>query len=141
MKEEDLVRSMLSARIKYYRTITNALLGLVTICVVALAGTIYLPTHAEREVITLFISLTSGLFGSLLTIVTQGIQAARRLRSDEELQQGAENMALRKLGYEPGNTVEFRPGEDAGGLRGGERDSAQDSTGAKGTGGEREAQR
>jgi hypothetical protein len=49
-------------------------------------------------VVTLFISLTSGLFGSLLTIVTQGIQAARRLRSDEELEAGAEKMALKKLG-------------------------------------------
>jgi hypothetical protein len=141
MKEEDLVRAMLGARIKYYRTITNALLGLVTICVVALAGTIYLPTHAEREVITLFISLTSGLFGSLLTIVTQGIQAARRLRSDEELQQGAENMALRKLGYEPPNTVEFRPDADAERLRGGERNAAQDPEGAKEPGGKRETQR
>jgi hypothetical protein len=138
MKEEDLVRSMLGARIKYYRTITNALLALVTICVVALAGTIYLPTHAEREVITLFISLTSGLFGSLLTIVTQGIQAARRLRSDEELQEGAENMALRKLGYEPPKSVHLRPDEDAERLRGGERDTAQDPAGAEEQGGERE---
>jgi hypothetical protein len=97
MKEEDLVRAMLSARVKYYRTITYTLLVLVTICVIALAGTIYLPTHSEKEVVTLFISLTSGLFGSLLTIVTQGIQAARRLRSDEELEKGAEEMALQKL--------------------------------------------
>jgi hypothetical protein len=97
MREEDLIRSMLTARVKYYRTITYTLLVLVTICVIALAGTIYLPTHSEREVVTLFISLTSGLFGSLLTIVTQGIQAARRLRSDEELEAGAEAMAIKKL--------------------------------------------
>jgi len=97
MKEEDLIRAMLTARVKYYRTITYVLLVLVTICVVSLAGTIYFPTHSEKEVVTLFISLTSGLFGSLLTIVTQGIQAARRLRSDEELEAGAEQMALGKL--------------------------------------------
>ena len=109
MKEEDLVRSMLSARVKYYRTITYVLLALVTICVVTLAGTVYLPSTTDREVITLFISLTSGLFGSLLTIVTQGIQAARRLRSDEELAASAESMGLRKLGYEPPVPVEFRP--------------------------------
>lgn len=96
MKEEDLVREMLQARVKYYRTITYVLLGLVSLCVVTLAGTIYFPTHTEREVITLFISLTSGLFGSLLTIITQGIQAARRLRSDEELQQVAEEVEAAK---------------------------------------------
>jgi hypothetical protein len=97
MKEEDLIRAMLTARVKYYRTITYTLLVLVTVCVIALAGTIYLPTHSEKEVVTLFISLTSGLFGSLLTIVTQGIQAARRLRSDEELEAGAEELGLRKF--------------------------------------------
>jgi TRAP-type C4-dicarboxylate transport system permease small subunit len=96
MKEEDLVRAMLSARVKYYRTITYVLLCLVSVCVLALAGTIYFPTHSEKEVTTLFISLTSGLFGSLLTIVTQGIQAARRLRSDDELQQLAEEFESRK---------------------------------------------
>lgn len=97
MKEEDLVRSMLTARVKYYRTITYVLLFLVSVCVISLAGTIYLPTHSEKEVTTLFIGLISTLFGSLLTLVTQGIQAARRLRSDEELQQGAEGMALKQL--------------------------------------------
>jgi hypothetical protein len=110
VKEEDLVRAMLSARVKYYRTITYTLLVLVTICVMALAGTIYLPTHSEREVVTLFISLTSGLFGSLLTIVTQGIQAARRLRSDEELEAGAERMTLKKLGL-PAESVELKADE------------------------------
>jgi hypothetical protein len=109
MKEEDLVRAMLSARVKYYRTITYTLLVLVTICVIALAGTIYLPTHSEKEVVTLFISLTSGLFGSLLTIVTQGIQAARRLRSDEELESGAEKMALKKLGLPTESGAEEPP--------------------------------
>src|SRR4030095_15977799 len=97
MKEEDLVRSMLTARVKYYRTITYVLLFLVSVCVISLAGTIYLPTHSEKEVTTLFIGLISTLFGSLLTLVTQGIQAARRLRSDEELQEGAEGMALKQL--------------------------------------------
>jgi hypothetical protein len=96
MKEEDLVRSMLSARVKYYRSITYVLLFLVSVCVLTLAGTIYLPTHSEPAVTTLFISLTSGLFGSLLTIVTQGIQAARRLRSDEELQTIAEEIGMRE---------------------------------------------
>jgi hypothetical protein len=86
MKEEDLVRSMLNARVKYYRTITYTLLGLVSICVLTLAAkSFWGKTDVAKEVVTLFISLTSGLFGSLLTIVTQGIQAARRLRSDEEL--------------------------------------------------------
>jgi anaerobic C4-dicarboxylate transporter len=97
MKEEDLVRSMLTARVKYYRTITYVLLFLVSVCVLSLAGTIYLPTHTEKEVTTLFIGLISTLFGSLLTLVTQGIQAARRLRSDEELQEGAEQMAIKQL--------------------------------------------
>jgi anaerobic C4-dicarboxylate transporter len=97
MKEEDLVRVMLSARVKYYRTITYVLLFLVSVCVLALAGTIYLPTHTEKEVMTLFISLTSGLFGALLTIVTQGIQAARKLRSDEELQQSLEEIKKQEL--------------------------------------------
>jgi hypothetical protein len=46
---------------------------------------------------TLFISLTSGLFGALLTIVTQGIQAARKLRSDEELQQSLEEIKKQEL--------------------------------------------
>jgi hypothetical protein len=73
------------------------LLFLVSVCVISLAGTIYLPTHTEKEVTTLFIGLISTLFGSLLTLVTQGIQAARRLRSDEELQEGAEGMALKQL--------------------------------------------
>jgi hypothetical protein len=95
MREEDLVRAMLSARVKYYRTITYVLLGLVSVCVLSLAGTIYLPTHSEPAVTTLFISLVSGLFGSLVTIVTQGIQAARRLRSDEELQTIAEELEAR----------------------------------------------
>ena len=96
MTEEDLVREMLQARVKYYRTITYVLLALVCLCVLALAGTIYFPSTTDREVITLFISLTSGLFGSLLTIVTQGIQAARRLRSDEELQAVAEEIEASK---------------------------------------------
>ena len=89
MKEEDLVRMILQARIKYYRTITYVLLFLVSVCIFTLAGTFYLPSHQEKEITTLFISLTSGLFGALVTIVTQGIQAARKLRSDEELQEMA----------------------------------------------------
>ena len=88
---------MLSARVKYYSRITYTLLGLCCVCVLALAGTIYFPTTKDKEVITLFISLTSGLFGALLTIVTQGIQAARRLRSDEELSEGAEMIELRRI--------------------------------------------
>lgn len=96
MTEEDLVREMLHARTKYYRSITYVMLGLVSVCVLAMVGTIYLPTHTEPEVKTLLITLTSGLFGSLLTIVTQGIQAARRLRSDEELQTIAEEIEAGK---------------------------------------------
>lgn len=91
MKERDLVRVMLEARIKYYRTITYVLLALAAVCIVTLAGTFYLPSHQEsKEIITLFISLTSGLFGALVTIITQGIQSARKLRSEEEI----ENMAM-----------------------------------------------
>lgn len=97
MTEEDLVRAMLGARVKYYSRITYVLLFLVCVCVLALAGTIYLPTHSEPAVTTLFITLTSGLFGSLLTIVTQGIQAARRLRSDEELLTIMEEMEAGKV--------------------------------------------
>jgi TRAP-type C4-dicarboxylate transport system permease small subunit len=92
MKQVDLVREMLTARVRYYKTITYVLLMLVSVCILSLAGTIYLPTHSEKEVITLFISLTSGLFGSLLTILTQGIQAARKLKSDEELAKEAEEL-------------------------------------------------
>jgi hypothetical protein len=87
MKDEDLVRMILIARIKYYRTITYALLFLACLCIVTLAGTFYLPSHPEKEITTLFISLTSGLFGALVTIITQGIQMARKLRSDEEIQE------------------------------------------------------
>lgn len=97
MKEVDLVREMLLARVKFYRTITYTLLFLVSLCVVSLAGTIYLPTHSEKEVTTLFISLTSGLFGALLTIVTQGIQAARKLRSDEDLAAEVEEIQKRRI--------------------------------------------
>ncbi len=86
MKEADLVRMILESRIKYYRTITYVLLFLVGVCIFTLAGTFYLPSHQEKEITTLFISLTSALFGALVTIITQGIQAARKLRSDEELQ-------------------------------------------------------
>ena len=85
MKEQDLTRLMLESRIKYYRTITYSLLGLATVCICTLAGTFYFPSHPEKEITTLFISLTSALFGSLVTIITQGIQQARKLRSDEEL--------------------------------------------------------
>ena len=97
MKEEDLIREMLSARVKFYRTITYVLLLLVSICVIALAGTIYIPTKGSPEVVILFITLTSGLFGAMVTIVTQGVQAARRLRSDEELAEGADKIQLNKV--------------------------------------------
>jgi lysylphosphatidylglycerol synthetase-like protein (DUF2156 family) len=97
MKEEDLVLAMLTARVKYFRTITYVLLFLVSVCVLALAGTIYLPTHTEKEVMTLFVSLTSALFGALLTIVTQGISAGRKLKSDEELTEGIEKIQMKKL--------------------------------------------
>lgn len=86
MKESDMVRVILESRIKYYRTITYVLLFLAAVCIFTLAGTFYLPSHQEKEITTLFISLTSALFGSLVTIITQGIQAARKLRSDEEIQ-------------------------------------------------------
>jgi TRAP-type C4-dicarboxylate transport system permease small subunit len=87
VKEADLVRVILESRIKYYRTITYTLLCIVAICILTLAGTFYFPSHQEKEITTLFISLTSGLFGALVTIITQGIQAARKLKSDEELQE------------------------------------------------------
>jgi hypothetical protein len=97
MKEEDLVREMLQARVKFYRTITFTLLSLVSICVVALALTIFIPTRGDKEVIILFITLTAGLFGAFLTIVTEGIQAARRLRSDEELAEGIDKIQVKKI--------------------------------------------
>lgn len=88
---------MLSARVKYYRTITYVLLALVSVCVLTLAAkSFWGKTDVAKEVVTLFISLTSGLFGSLLTIVTQGIQAARRLRSDEELVQMVEEIEAQR---------------------------------------------
>jgi TRAP-type C4-dicarboxylate transport system permease small subunit len=86
VKQDDLVRVVLESRIKYYRTITYSLLALVAVCVLTLAGTFYFPSHIEKDITTLFISLTSALFGSLVTIITQGIQQAQKLRSDEELQ-------------------------------------------------------
>jgi hypothetical protein len=95
MKETDLVRAIVEARVRYYRRITNTLLILEAICIVALIGTIYLPTHTEPEVMTLLITFTSGLTGALITIVTQGVQAARKIRSDEELQ-----AELERLGYQ-----------------------------------------
>jgi TRAP-type C4-dicarboxylate transport system permease small subunit len=97
MKEEDLIREMLQARVKYYRTITYVLLFLVCVCVLSLAGVMYWKKDTEREVVTLFIALTSTLFGSLMTIVTQGIQAARKLRSDEELTEELEKIHAKKL--------------------------------------------
>lgn len=97
MKEEDLTLAMLNARVKYFRTITYVLLGLVSVCVVALAGTIYIPSHGDKEVVILFISLVSGLFGALLTIVTQGIQAGRKLKSDEELTADLEKIQMKHL--------------------------------------------
>jgi hypothetical protein len=95
MKETDLVRALVEARVRYYRRITNTLLVLEVICIVALVGTIYLPTQTEPEVMTLLISFTSGLTGALVTIVTQGVQAARKIRSDEELQ-----AELERIGYQ-----------------------------------------
>lgn len=95
MKEQDLVRAIVEARVRYYRRITNTLLVLEVVCIVGLIGTIYLPTHTEPEVMTLLISFTSGLTGALITIVTQGVQAARKIRSDEELQ-----AELERLGYQ-----------------------------------------
>lgn len=44
---------------------------------------------------TLLISFTSGLTGALVTIITQGVQAARKIRSDEELQ-----AELERIGYQ-----------------------------------------
>lgn len=95
MKEQDLVRAIVEARVRYYRRITNTLLVLEVVCIVGLIGTIYLPTHTEPEVMTLLISFTSGLTGALVTIVTQGVQAARKIRSDEELQ-----AELERIGYQ-----------------------------------------
>lgn len=99
MKETDLVRALVSARVRYYYTITYVLLFLVSVAVLSLCGTIYFPAHAEPEVRTLLVSIASGLFGSMVTILTQGIQAARKLRSDEELQAEVERIsAQEKLG-------------------------------------------
>jgi hypothetical protein len=95
VKESDLIRAIVEARVRYYRRITNTLLILESICIIALVGTIYLPTKTEPEVMTLLISFTSGLTGALVTIVTQGVQAARKIRSDEELQ-----AELERIGYQ-----------------------------------------
>ena len=89
MKEQDMTRLMLESRIKFYRTITYSLICLAAVCICTLAGTFYFPSHPEKEVTTLFISLTSGLFGSLVTIVVQSIQQAKKLQSEEDLQEAA----------------------------------------------------
>jgi hypothetical protein len=104
MKEADLVRAIVEARVRYYRRITTTLLILESICIVAMVGTIYLPTHTEPEVMTLLISFTSGLTGALITIVTQGVQAARKIRSDEELQ-----AELERLGFQESTGVKLPP--------------------------------
>jgi hypothetical protein len=104
MKETDLVRAIVEARVRYYRRITNTLLALEAVCIVAMVGTIYLPTHTEPEVMTLLISFTSGLTGALITIVTQGVQAARKIRSDEELQ-----AELERLGFQESMGVKLPP--------------------------------
>lgn len=96
MKETDLVRGIVEARVRYYRTITYVLLAIVSVSVLSLCGTIYFPTHTEPEVTTILISITSGLFGSLVTILTQGIQAARKIRSDEELQGEIERISYQQ---------------------------------------------
>jgi hypothetical protein len=104
MKEADLVRAIVEARVRYYRRITTTLLALEAICIVAMVGTIYLPTHTEPEVMTLLISFTSGLTGALITIVTQGVQAARKIRSDEELQ-----AELERLGFQESTGMKLPP--------------------------------
>jgi hypothetical protein len=105
MKESDLVRAIVEARVKYYSRITNVLLLLEAICIIGLVGTIYLPTKTEPEVMTLLISFTSGLTGALVTIITQGVQAARKIRSDEELQAEVE-----RLGYQETHGVQLPAG-------------------------------
>lgn len=60
-------------------------------------GTVFLKTHTEPAVLTLLITFITGLTTSLVAIVTQGMQAARRLRSDDELQLGAEGIRLEVL--------------------------------------------
>jgi hypothetical protein len=105
MTEGDLVRAIVEARVRYYRRITNTLLILESVCIVALVGTIYLPTKTEPEVMTLLISFTSGLTGALITIVTQGVQAARKIRSDEELQ-----AELERIGFQETTGVKLPSG-------------------------------
>jgi hypothetical protein len=104
MKEEDLVKQMLGARVKFYSRITYVLLGIWSLSVIALAGTIYLPTNTEPEVLTVLIGLVSGLSTALLGIVTQGVAAARRLRSDEEIAKQVEELEAKRI---TGKTVKF----------------------------------
>ena len=56
---------------------TEALLAAVGVC--AMAGTIYLKTHTEPEVLAGLIAITSGLIGSMTTLLTTYIQASRQV--------------------------------------------------------------
>lgn len=51
--------------------------GLAAIGVLAMAGTIYLPTHTEPEVLAGLIAITSALIGSMGTLLTTYIQASK----------------------------------------------------------------
>jgi hypothetical protein len=105
MKDRDLVRAMVGARVRFYRQITYVLLFCEVVCIMSLAGTIYLPTKTEPEVLTLLITFTSGLTGALITIITQGVQAARKMRSDEELQ-----AELERISYQDVTGTQLPPG-------------------------------
>lgn len=79
MTEQELTTYLLKARVRMFYTILVFLAGLATISVLALAGTIYFPTKTEPAVLSAFIAITSGIVGSVTTVVMNAIQANRRL--------------------------------------------------------------
>ena len=51
--------------------------SLAGIGVLAMAGTIYLKTHTEPKVLAGLIAITSGLIGSMTTLLTTYVQASK----------------------------------------------------------------
>ena len=52
--------------------------AMVAVGVLAMAGTIYFPTHTEPEVLAALISVTSLIIGSLTTLLTTYISASKQ---------------------------------------------------------------
>lgn len=82
-EEQELNRYALRARIRLFSFMVIFLCVLAAIGMLAMAGTIYFPTKTEPAVLTAFIAITSGLIGSLTTLLMTAIQAERRLSARE----------------------------------------------------------